>query len=390
MCSRVDLAKYGSFDGDALIGRPYHLCYEILKGGELVPFAPIENAQGGLEDGDIEELSALCHSDQQPTNDAFSDTNSSQQLSHAEIVQLRDAKGKAVISDLIQNSVTFDLKNSFSKAKYIQRKQKKFSRWTRVHPVSSRTLTAHFIERDPGKIMDMRLDTLGQVLNLANVQHGGKFLVYDDTKGLLLGSVLERCCPGGLADQSSLVLAVHEDQQFQPNLLKFFNLTEHQLSCLLDIHLSDCIAEQVGRVEWADRQTDPERLRLYADKIEERRRKFEEKQELRLRARAVLDVKDFDAVLVAVEPDAYSIDTLVSSWLEYLKPGGIMVLYCSSREALNPAFFWALHSACCADVRMTESWLRPYQTAEGRVHPLMTCNGHGGFVLSLIRVLPLQ
>lgn len=151
----VDLAKYGKFNAEELFGKKLNLCYEISKDGKLTPFAPTEDDQGAIEnvdEGSVEIISQISHDVDQPTNQTIFDSNTSQKLSQAEIHELRDS-GKSVINELIQNSASFEQKNSFSKVKYIQRKQKKFSRWTRVLPVTTRTLCSHFIEREPSKIM---------------------------------------------------------------------------------------------------------------------------------------------------------------------------------------------------------------------------------------------
>lgn len=226
------------------------------------------------------------------------------------------------------------------------------------------------------------------MLNVANVQFGGKYLVMDDTKGLLLGAVMERCVPREKvsAEHQSRVVAVHEMQHFQPNVLRFFNLSEWQMNSLYDLGVSDCLPVQLVAAEWIQEPQDSERVRLYGDKIEERRRRFVERQERRMEARRLLDEGGFDAVLLAIDPDVYTGESLVEAWRPYLRMGGALVVYASSKEALNPAFYEAFSGPHFVDVRLTESFLRPYQTAEGRLHPLMTCNGHGGFLLSMIRV----
>lgn len=354
----------------------------------MTPFAPVQDDQGAIEAAADEEtgevLAQISHDIDQPTNQTIFDSNTSQRLSQAEIHELRDS-GKCVVTELIQNSASFDQKNSFSKVKYIQRKQKKFSRWIRVLDVNSRTLSNHMIEREPSKILDLRLDTLGQVLNLANVQFGGKYLLMDDTKGLLMGAVIERSVPVD-GRKGTEILVLHEDVQFQPNLLKMFNFSSAQLDNLLDIHLRDCIPEKIEAQEWTNDQTDPQKLELYADKIESRRLKFVERQKRRLDARAAFDAQNFTSIILAVDPEVYTCESLVTSLTHLLQPGGILVAYSTSKEALSAAFYEALTGTKFNDVKLTESFLRPYQTAEGRMHPEMTCNGHGGFILSMTRV----
>ena len=391
-CRSVDLSKYGKFQCEELFGCQLNMCYEISKEGKLTPFSPVENDQGILESGEAAELSeimpSIIHTEEQPTNQELFDKNNSQKLSHNDILALRDS-GKSVITELIQNSTTFDQKNSFSKVKYIQRKQRKFSRWMRVLPVNSRTLCTHFIDREPHKIMDMRLDTLGQVLNLANVQYGGKYLVMDDTKGMLLGAIIERCSPRDY-EQKSQILLVHEEDQYHGHVLQMFNFSKDQMLVLSEIHVRDCLPKVLEATPWVPAHSEPEKLEMYADKIEGRRLNFLQKQEKRLQSRKVFDERNFTSIILAVEPGVYTVESLMETWYPFLQPGGSLVIYSSSKEALNPAFFDALISDKFTDVCFTESFLRPYQTAEGRMHPMMTCNGHGGFILKMIKTIQNQ
>ena len=215
-------------------------------------------------------------------------------------------------------------------------------------------------------------------------------MIMDDSKGLIMGAVIDRAVPD--ADDADIekatqIVVVHEDLQFQPNLLKMFNFSEKQLASLYDIHVRDCIPEKIQAVEWTNDQ-DAEKQRLYADKIESRRLKFVERQERRLFARSLVDSRNFTSIILAVDPEIYSFESLIASWASYLTPGGVLVAYSTSKEALNAAFYEALISKCFTDIKLTESFLRPYQTAEGRLHPEMTCNGHGGFILSMTRTSP--
>lgn len=143
----VDLGKYGRIRSEELVGCRLNMCYDVSRDGALSPFLPFDQEQA--EDG---ALSAIVHPDAQLTNREICDLNTSQRLSHAEILELRDSGG-AVITELIQNSATFEQKNSFSKVKYIERKRKKFSRWIRLLPTSTRTLCQHFTSEEPHKIL---------------------------------------------------------------------------------------------------------------------------------------------------------------------------------------------------------------------------------------------
>ena len=50
----------------------------------------------------------------------------------------------------------------------------------------------YWFQKDRARIRDIRVDTLGQMLNLAGVRPGGRFIVVDEASGLLVTAVLER------------------------------------------------------------------------------------------------------------------------------------------------------------------------------------------------------
>jgi tRNA (adenine58-N1)-methyltransferase non-catalytic subunit len=60
-------------------------------------------------------------------NRSFTDTNTAQKLTDADIHQLRDsgASAKEIITSLITNSETWNNKTEFSQEKWLMRKQKK-------------------------------------------------------------------------------------------------------------------------------------------------------------------------------------------------------------------------------------------------------------------------
>ena len=50
----------------------------------------------------------------------------------------------------------------------------------------------YWFVKDQSRIRDLRVDSLSQMLNLANVRPGGRYLAVDDASGMLVAGVLER------------------------------------------------------------------------------------------------------------------------------------------------------------------------------------------------------
>ncbi|KAJ7651649.1 Gcd10p family-domain-containing protein [Mycena polygramma] len=50
----------------------------------------------------------------------------------------------------------------------------------------------YWFNKDQNRIRDIRVDTLSQILNLANIRPGGRYLAVDDASGLVVSGILER------------------------------------------------------------------------------------------------------------------------------------------------------------------------------------------------------
>lgn len=96
-------------------------------------------------------------------------------------------------------------KTAYSLSKYASRKRSKFLKRFTVLPIDVSSLLDHLMnEREPAKVMEMQQEGLGLMLALGNVRYcpgvvvgqeirrGGRWLVVDETGGLLVAAVAER------------------------------------------------------------------------------------------------------------------------------------------------------------------------------------------------------
>jgi tRNA (adenine-N(1)-)-methyltransferase non-catalytic subunit len=109
--------------------------------------------------------------------------------------------GKDLIAKLMLSHTALDQKTSFSLAKYKLLKTKKYLRRFTVLPLDVPLLTEWYLhEKDGGKILEMRGELLSLAGCWANVHfseslpgaEGGKWLVVDETGGLLVAAMAER------------------------------------------------------------------------------------------------------------------------------------------------------------------------------------------------------
>lgn len=140
------------------------------------------------------------------------DDPSRQTLSMEEIEELKKAgagSGKEIIAKIMASHMAIDEKTSFSLAKYTLRKSRKYLKRFTVLPLDIGTLTEYVTEKEAYKIMELREETLGLICSWANVHcavdsriqtaedgttqiGGGRWLVVDDTGGLVTAAMAER------------------------------------------------------------------------------------------------------------------------------------------------------------------------------------------------------
>ena len=94
------------------------------------------------------------------------DKNSSQKLSREEIEAMRDSgtSGEAVMAALIENSDTFAKKTKFSQAKFLKKKARKYFEFLVIRRPTLRLLAQIAYKGDPMKVLNLRLDSLAQLL----------------------------------------------------------------------------------------------------------------------------------------------------------------------------------------------------------------------------------
>lgn len=368
----VELGRFGRFPARLLVGQQDGMYFRLTV-DDSITLMTTEEMEGAVN---ISEVTTVGVPEVTATNQTLHDTNTSQRLTTEDIESLKlqvitgDMDAREMVERVVRSSETFERKNEFSQIKYVQRKQKKFLRWFALRMPSVRTLSQHFMKRDPRKIMDLRLDVLSQVICLGNVQGDqGKCLIWDETFGFLSGVLLLK------TSETTQIVHVHPDRQMQVPMIIHFNLTEQQR---LRLHSMSLLRGDEEDVFYESPGTDPDRLAI-------QRRRFEERKKRRDLLRSWTMTSAFDSLVITVgRTDPIELISRLGGWL---RPSAKLVVYSSWRELLLPAYMELRKSDEYIDVAISESWLRPYQSAPGRIHPAMTCNGHAGTILSATKIV---
>ncbi|KAK6426172.1 tRNA (adenine(58)-N(1))-methyltransferase non-catalytic subunit trm6 [Elasticomyces elasticus] len=214
----IELGRLGSFAANSLLGRPYYYTYELLekKDGEaqsrLRIVKPSElNAEitGEVEEGTSGNGSPAPEEALDKNNRLTVDSPSRQTLTQVDIEELKKtAAGQEIIDRILANHAGLDEKTVFSKAKYMLRKRSKYLKRFTVLPMEAGQLIEFLMDKEPGRILEMREETLGLIGVWSNVHvhgseevdrdangkrvGGGRWLVVDETGGLVVASLADR------------------------------------------------------------------------------------------------------------------------------------------------------------------------------------------------------
>jgi hypothetical protein len=351
----IDLAKYGKIGADDFFGKSTETTYELTRDGLRVMRSPAE---------------ADDHGQEMLPNNVIFDDNTSQRLTHEQIAQLKQDRDdghmdtKQLIDTVISNSDSFAKKNAFAKEKYRRRKESKFARWVRVRECTIDSLVEYHQMRCHEKVGFFRADSMAQLLCVGNVFEGQRVLVFDETRGLVLGAA-------ATLNRTGQTIAVYAGGHFQPHLYEHYNLPTEPTSlvpvdlCHFRPHLTPVTAP-----------------------LENSNERFLERHARLVSAVAAVQSGQCNSLIIAMVSRKLSLSDHLEPMLKALKPSSQVAVFAPYLDFVKDWFAFMMADARFIDVRLTEPWVREYQTAAGRCHPKMSTSGHGGYVLSATLILP--
>lgn len=356
----VLLGKFGSFLSDDVLGYVHGTCFEITELG-CVPVALL--VPSGTE--------VYEHSE---TNVGLNDDGAAQTLSKEAIEALKAAGGD-VVAQVVAAHGAFDKKTKFSQEKYLVRKQKKYTRRFVVEYVSSLVLLQTIRGKDPLRVLDMGDESLAMVVSSANVQAGGRYLVVDETGGVVVHAMLERM--GGEGE----VLVVHENEV--PNLVALRGTRWEESAAVALLLWLQFVEQEVAEFKQQEES-------VVAAMLEAKRVQHERRQKHAAVAQAAVASAargGFDGLVVATTLALTQVlDRLVGA------VGGSrpVVAYSQHKEVLVEACHWLAKDRRVLAPAVWETRVRPYQTIPGRMHPVMSMRQAGGYVMMGTRVFPKE
>ncbi|XP_066920374.1 tRNA (adenine(58)-N(1))-methyltransferase non-catalytic subunit TRM6-like [Clytia hemisphaerica] len=235
-----------------LIGKPYGTAFKVI-GRDLEVIDPTVVEEHRTEYEKLAELEKSEKKEVTQDNRDIVDSAETQKLDKKTIMGFRNEgmEGEKIVEKLIENSATFKDRTEFSQAKYLKKKEKKYLQHFVALRPTVRLLAEMYFNKAPDKILDMRLDTLAQILTYSNVQSGSKVLLTDSCKGLVMGAVLERLGLEGSA------LQIHQGNEPVRAIVEQLNFSledVERLACSFQLDKLEVFKELQGRSDCSEEE----------------------------------------------------------------------------------------------------------------------------------------
>ena len=381
---------------------------ELPPTEDVIPSFAADDDNNGDDDEALTTDTTTPSIDQSRDNRHIQDDNTSQALDQTALLQMRQTvtDGSAIVKEIIANSATFALKTDFSQAKYIQKKQLKYQPRCRITRCTAATVCEALYVKDAKKFLNMRQDTLGQILSYANITAGAQVLVWESLWGLVTGAVAERM--GGYGRIFSVYTTATPTHN---EIVGRFNLNFWEQSTIKWVHSGDVFqpkerggakkeealeedveAQDRDAIKWPCTLQDHTFQYLTTFQSKQRQLEFLAKRSARFARKLTRDSPDevkgwlherkCDSLILALKK--YDSAETLLALLHHLSPSCPFVVYSEFMEPLTAAFRAVQPYA--VNLRLSDTWAREYQVLPGRTHPKMDMSQSGGFLLTGIKL----
>ncbi|GJE89581.1 Gcd10p-domain-containing protein [Phanerochaete sordida] len=356
----VNLGKFGSFHANHLIGQPYGLTYDIVdKSLKVVPPRPIQEVE-----------------DTEATNELINDGEFVQPLTSEEIEELKKQGLPAdeIVKRQIEQHANYQLKTEYSKEKYKKRKVAKYSKGFSTVIPALYNVCEYWFNKDATRLRDIRPDALSQILNLASIRPGGRYLCVDDASGIVVTGILQR-----LAGEGRLITIC--DIESPP-----------AYPCMVQMNFPKEHTAVISSLNWATADEDytpivassePPTGKFKSEGQKSRLNKRKVASDMLMRHREELFAGEFDGLVIASQYDPWSI---LERLYPYLGGSASIVVHSPQVQILSDLHAKLRDLPGYLGPSLTEGFLRRYQVLPGRTHPTMNTSGTGGFILHAIKV----
>lgn len=279
-------------------------------------------------------------------NSQITDTNDAQCLNEQEISSLKEdvQDGFSIVKALVENSATFHTKTAFSQAKYIKKKMKKYVGEFLLIKCDSHELCKYYYSKNT---IPFRSDTLGRMMYYSQINANSKVLVFDDHKGIVVGTVLERIVNGH-------VLQLYNGTNAPCHILSQFSFDSETLTKKLKtLHLKHLTNNQT--------ETQPIPIIIDVD----------------------LTKPSFDCCILATNYHPLEVFQQLRHQLMSSSP---IVVFSQHMNVLVEMKTFLRHNNLAIEQSISTTFMRTYQVLDQRTHPNVNMTDAPGYLLTAIYI----
>lgn len=358
-----------------IVGKPFWSSFKMVATGN------IKKRLYALEvcDQVTADIKSVMKAESGCDNRHIVDDGLSQTLTKDEIEELRYVKGtgsKEILEQLIENSKTFSSKTEFSQEKYLKKKEKKYFEYIQIRSPTVRFLAEIFYRQEPEKVMFLRKDTLSQILNYANVQSFGTYLLYDSGSNGLMTAAFMNAIGRNTTGQ---LIHMHPGNFAQKQGLAALNLQEEHVDRCINVNIYSVLRQYHQAVTTSNVFEEPPNKKFKVEEklniqVSETKPKWYYENE---KACKLLESK-VDALIIASKEHP---KTLLKNLLCFVKPSRPIVIFNPLQEILAELYvdLKAENKVTC--IKLTSNFMRNYQVLQNRTHPEVMMAGNSGFLL---------
>lgn len=381
----INMGKFGTFNVEDVLGYPYGQAFEIENENKVKPIESLDMGITDLAKLDSDDLISGSSKD----NRLLVDQGNVQKLTVEEIEEMKNKIGgnevaREIIQTMIKNHGSFDKKTAYSQEKYLDRKHKKFLRRFSINYLTSNEMLDYlYFEKEPFRILNLSLEMLGLMMSYGNVMPGGNYLVVDETGGLIVYAMLER-----MGNRGTITL-LHENDQPSIHVLnktryakEISTSPESMVQC---INVLQFLEPETERPDF--KPLDEEEYKKLPETM---RTQYDRKLKRFQITNKVLDrviQNDFESLIYV---STLNPTTFVPRIIPRLRGSSPLVIYNQYKEALIELNHIFLREKGILLPNIHHSVVRRYQTVPGKIHPLMTSRSDGGYILTGLKVFPIQ
>lgn len=381
----INMGKFGTFNVEDVLGYPYGQAFEIENENKVKPIESLDIGITDLAELDSDDLISGSSKD----NRLLVDQGNVQKLTVEEIEEMKNKIGgnevaREIIQTMIKNHGSFDKKTAYSQEKYLDRKHKKFLRRFSINYLTSNEMLDYlYFEKEPFRILNLSIEMLGLMMSYGNVMPGGNYLVVDETGGLVVYAMLER-----MGNRGTITL-LHENDQPSIHVLnktryakEISTSPESMVQC---INVLQFLEPETERPDF--KPLDEEEYKKLPETM---RTQYDRKLKRFQITNKVLDrviQNDFESLIYV---STLNPTTFVPRIIPRLRGSSPLVIYNQYKEALIELNHIFLREKGILLPNIHHSVVRRYQTVPGKIHPLMTSRSDGGYILTGLKVFPIQ